>query len=61
MFEKTELKGYALLNLAAHYNIFDFLRLNARVENLLDTDYEEVFGYATPGLSFYGGINLTID
>jgi vitamin B12 transporter len=61
LFERTELKGYVLLNLAAHYNIFDFLRLNARLENLLDTDYEEVFGYATPGLSFYGGINLTID
>ena len=61
LYERTELKGYVLLNLAAHYNIFNFLRLNARVENLLDTDYEEVFGYATPGLSFYGGIKLMID
>ncbi|HRP93451.1 MAG TPA: TonB-dependent receptor [Ignavibacteriaceae bacterium] len=59
-YQRTELKGYVLLNLAAHYNLFDFLRLNARVENLLDTDYEEVFGYATPGLSFYGGIKFSL-
>ncbi len=59
-FERTELKGYVLLNLAAHYDVFDFLRMNVRVENLLDTDYEEVFGYATPGLSFYGGIKLSL-
>ncbi|MBK7629346.1 MAG: TonB-dependent receptor [Ignavibacteriales bacterium] len=58
---RTELKGYVLLNLAAHYDVFDFLRINVRVENLLNTDYEEVFGYATPGLSFYGGIKLSIE
>ncbi|MEO8232810.1 MAG: TonB-dependent receptor, partial [Ignavibacteriota bacterium] len=60
-YQRTELKGYVLLNFAAHYDVFDFLRLNARVENLLDSDYEEVYGYATPGLSFYGGIRLMID
>jgi len=60
-YQRTELKGYVLLNLAAHYDVFDFLRLNARVENLLDTDYEEVFGYGTAGLSFYCGIKLSLD
>jgi len=60
-YQRAELKGYVLLNLAAHYDVFDFLRINARVENLLNTDYEEVFGYATTGLSFYGGIKLNIE
>jgi vitamin B12 transporter len=60
-YQRTELKAYVLINLAAHYDVFDFLRLNARVENLLDTDYEEVFGYGTAGLSFYGGIKLMIE
>jgi vitamin B12 transporter len=60
-YQRTELKGYVLINLAAHYDVFDFLRLNVRVENLLDTYYEEVFGYGTAGLSFYGGIKLMID
>ncbi len=57
--QRVELKGYVLLNAAAHYNVFSFLQLNARVENILDSDYEEVLGYATPGLSFYGGIKLS--
>ena len=59
-YERTELKEYVLLNLAAHYDVFDFLRLQVRAENLLDTDYEEVFGYGTAGLSFYGGIKLSL-
>ncbi len=61
IYQRTELKAYVLVNLAAHYDVFDFLRLNARVENLLDTDYEDVFGYGTAGLSFYGGIKLMIN
>ncbi|MBE0538190.1 MAG: TonB-dependent receptor [Ignavibacterium sp.] len=61
IYQRTELKAYVLLNLAAHYDVFDFLRLNVRAENLLDTDYEEVFGYGTAGLSFYGGIKLIIN
>ncbi len=60
LYERTELKGYVLINLAAHYDIFDFLRINGRIENLLNTDYEEVFGYATPGLSFYGGVKFSL-
>jgi vitamin B12 transporter len=57
-YSRIELKDYTLINLAAHYNVLDFLRLNFRLDNLFDTDYEEVFGYATPGRSFYGGIGL---
>ncbi len=60
-FERTKLKGYLLLNTAAHYDLFNFLRLNIRLENILDTDYEEVFGYGTPGFSVYGGISLKIE
>ena len=60
LIQRTELKEYVLLNIATHYDVFDFLRLNARVENILDKDYEEVFGYGTAGLSFYGGIKLSL-
>lgn len=59
-FTRVEMKNYLLTNFAAHYNLFNFLRLNIRIENLLDTDYEEVFGYGTAGLSFYGGIQLSL-
>jgi vitamin B12 transporter len=60
-FKRTQLDSYLLANLAAHYNILDFLRLNFRVDNLFDTDYEDVLGYTTPGISFYGGIKLSLD
>ena len=60
-FQRIELMGYVLLNAAAHYDVFNFLRLNLRVENILDTDYQEVYGYGTAGLSVYGGIRLVID
>ena len=60
-YQRIELKGYFLINLAAHYHVFDFVRLNLRIENLLDTEYEEVYGYGTAGFSVLAGINLTID
>ncbi len=59
-YQRTELKGYVLINFAAHYDVFDFLRLNVRTENILDIDYEDVYGYGTAGLSFYGGIKLSL-
>jgi vitamin B12 transporter len=52
---------YLLVNLAAHYDVFSFLRLNARIENLLDKQYEEIYGYGTPGFSIYGGLSFKID
>lgn len=54
------LNSYTLVNLAAHYYMLDFLRLNFRLDNLFDKYYEEVFGYATPGRSFYCSISLNI-
>jgi vitamin B12 transporter len=52
---------YFLINLAAYYNLFSFLRLQGRIENLLDKQYEEIYGYGTAGFSFYGGINLRVE
>jgi vitamin B12 transporter len=51
---------YFLINLAAYYDLFSFLRLQARIENLLHTQYEEIYGYGTTGFSLYGGINIRI-
>jgi vitamin B12 transporter len=56
--ERVKLKSYSLINIAAAYDVFSYLQLYAKVDNLLDTYYEEVYGYATPGLSFYGGFKL---
>lgn len=58
---RTKLEPYVLLNFAAHYQLVEFLRLNLHLENILDSDYEEVYGYATPGFSVYGGIKLSLN
>jgi vitamin B12 transporter len=54
------LNSHTIVNLAVHYYVLDSLRLNLRLDNLFDKYYEEVFGYATPGRSFYCGISLNI-
>lgn len=59
--ERISLKNYSITNLAAHYDVLNFLRLNIRIENIFNTDYEEVYGYATPGFSIYGGIKLSLN
>lgn len=58
---RIKLDPYVLINFAAHYQLLDFIVLNLRLENILDSDYEEVYGYATPGFSIYGGIKLSLN
>lgn len=51
-----ELDGYGLLNLSASYPLGHGFALTGRVENLTDTEYEEVSGYRTLGRSLYLGL-----
>ncbi|MDJ0758804.1 MAG: TonB-dependent receptor [Woeseiaceae bacterium] len=44
-FGGTSLAGYVLANLTGQIRLGDKLRLNARLENLLDTDYETAAGF----------------
>ncbi|NEX19602.1 TonB-dependent vitamin B12 receptor [Thiorhodococcus mannitoliphagus] len=50
---RDRLDGYALVDLRAEYELTDALKLQARVENLLDQDYETAYLYNRPGRSFY--------
>jgi vitamin B12 transporter len=34
------------------------VRLLARVDNLLDEDYQDVLGFGTPGFSAYAGVSV---
>jgi vitamin B12 transporter len=56
---RVELGGYLLVNLAASYDVTKWLQVFARVDNLLDREYEEVYGYGTPGISGYGGVKVS--
>ena len=50
------LPGYALLNLNASTKLGKDWRLTLRVDNASDTRYQEVGQYATPGRSFFAGL-----
>ncbi len=51
------LPGYQLLNLTARYLIDKNLNLSARVANLFNRNYSEVYGYNTPGRTLFVGLN----
>ena len=55
---RITLPDYFLINIASSYSLLDYLKLTARIENLLDRDYEEVLYYGTLGRTFYLGLNL---
>lgn len=48
-----ELSGYATLDLRGEYRISPEWRLQARIANLLDADYETAEGYNQPGQAAY--------
>ena len=55
----VRLDDYTLVSLTARYDVTTRFRLFARGENLLDEDYENVYGYATPGVGVYAGLQYT--
>lgn len=56
--QTVELDSYYLATIAASYRLTAQASVYARVENLLDEDYENVYGYNTPGIGAYAGIRL---
>jgi outer membrane cobalamin receptor len=52
--------GYAKLNAAGAYHFNNRLTAFARVENLLNQDYQEVLGYPAYRLNFQAGLRLRI-
>jgi len=49
-------KAYAIFRMAGSYDITKNFQVFARIENLFDKNYQEVYGYETLGRSFYAGI-----
>ncbi len=54
-----EVDAYTLVNIAGSYDITKYFKVFGRVENLLDEDYEEVWGYGTPGVFVSGGVTIS--
>lgn len=51
-----KLPGYARLDARASYRLKPGLKLLARINNLLDADYQLVSGYNTPGINGFVGV-----
>jgi vitamin B12 transporter len=54
--DRITLGGYTLVNLTASYDLRPNIILYLRGENLMDDDYQEVFGYQAPGIGVYAGL-----
>jgi vitamin B12 transporter len=51
--------GYDVLDLRVAYPLMSGLELQARVENVLDAQYETIFRYGAPGRATYLGVRLS--
>lgn len=54
--QRIDLDPYTKVDLSVSYQMLKWCEIFARAENILDEDYEEVYGYETPRLSGYGGL-----
>ena len=51
-----KLKPFSLLNINVSYNLEKGFELWAKIYNLLNQDYQEVYGYQTHDRKFYSGV-----
>ncbi len=51
--------AYALVRIAAKYDVTKHVQVYVKIDNLLDRDYEESSGYGTFGRSVYGGAKVS--
>jgi len=52
--------SYTLVNLLADYDISDQFNVYAKVDNVLDEDYEQITGYGTSGIAYYLGFRYKL-
>ncbi len=53
------MNDYTVVNLASAYDFTKTVQVFARIENLLNRDYQEVNGFATAGFSGFGGVQVS--
>lgn len=58
--EIVGLDDYWLLSAALSYKVQPGIEVFGRVENLLDANYEEIYGFNTAGIAAYGGVRITL-
>ena len=58
-FETLQLPDYTVVDLAMTYDIADNVTLSGRIDNLLDEEVSDVWGYAGPGRAAFVGLDVT--
>ena len=56
--ENVELDSFTLVGANARFNISDEMAITLRGANLLDENYQELLGYASPGRGIFAGLEL---
>ena len=51
--------GYNKVDFAASYKILDTVQIYGKVSNLMNQNYQEVVGYPTQGINFFGGTRVS--
>jgi vitamin B12 transporter len=54
----AQVPGYVLLNLSSNYAVNENITLFARMDNLLNKQYQQVWGYGALGFYGLGGVNV---
>lgn len=57
-FQNVELDSFTLVGANARYMLNDNIALTLRGANLLDEEYQEIVGYASPSRAIFGGLEL---
>jgi vitamin B12 transporter len=55
-----DVKSWTRVDVNTNYKITERLNAFAKVENLFDENYQQVYGYGTPGISGLIGVSLTL-
>ena len=58
-FQPVTLDAYTLLGGQVGWDVRPGIEIYARGDNLLDEEYQDVFGYHTPGRGLYFGLRLS--
>ncbi|MGE6786421.1 TonB-dependent receptor plug domain-containing protein [Ensifer adhaerens] len=56
---RVTLAGYTLVNVGGSFKVNDTMEVFGRIDNLFDRDYEEVYGFNTPGITAFAGLKAT--
>lgn len=53
--------GYTIVNLEGSYDLRDGLTAYARIDNLLNRQYQDPIGFQHPGFGIFAGIRIAFD